>query len=328
MVERLVLVSSGGLGPEVSPVLRAAALPGADLFIAATAGVGSRVGSAARARPRRCSACAPAPTSPRSRAATPRSPTPTAARPSSRPCARWSAPTASGSPPRPPLPGRGAAAADRLGRPRPDHPGRATPKRRTVTLPGSRLEIFEGVGHVPQLEEPGALRRRPRAFLDETEPADSTATSGAPASPRSDHGRSSKNPVAVCSIPLKPPLARPINSLKSAAQGQTCREAGRKARGLPLEMAQPPASDADRGVASSSGVPYKTAWPRRDARVFNSRSTDHGRGPRSRTLDWQTYPPSICQTRRCISISSRPLIDSFEARLVLRAGIEQPAAKD
>ena len=40
LVERLVLVSSGGLGPEVSPVLRAAALPGADLFIAATAGPG------------------------------------------------------------------------------------------------------------------------------------------------------------------------------------------------------------------------------------------------------------------------------------------------
>ncbi len=46
IVERLVLVSSGGLGPEVSLVLRAAAPPGADLFIAATAGVGSRVGSA------------------------------------------------------------------------------------------------------------------------------------------------------------------------------------------------------------------------------------------------------------------------------------------
>src|SRR5271168_5104409 len=44
--ERLVLVSSGGLGPEVSPVLRAAALPGADLFIAATAGPGRVVGSA------------------------------------------------------------------------------------------------------------------------------------------------------------------------------------------------------------------------------------------------------------------------------------------
>jgi pimeloyl-ACP methyl ester carboxylesterase len=45
MVERLVLVSSGGLGPDVSPILRAAALPGAELFISATAGVGSRVGS-------------------------------------------------------------------------------------------------------------------------------------------------------------------------------------------------------------------------------------------------------------------------------------------
>ncbi|MGB0093277.1 MAG: alpha/beta fold hydrolase, partial [Solirubrobacteraceae bacterium] len=31
ITERLVLVSSGGLGPEVSPILRAAALPGADL---------------------------------------------------------------------------------------------------------------------------------------------------------------------------------------------------------------------------------------------------------------------------------------------------------
>jgi pimeloyl-ACP methyl ester carboxylesterase len=44
MTERLVLVNSGGLGPEVSPVLRAAALPGANYFIAATAGIGGRVG--------------------------------------------------------------------------------------------------------------------------------------------------------------------------------------------------------------------------------------------------------------------------------------------
>ena len=34
--ERLVLVSSGGLGPEVTPVLRAATLPGSGLFLAAT----------------------------------------------------------------------------------------------------------------------------------------------------------------------------------------------------------------------------------------------------------------------------------------------------
>jgi pimeloyl-ACP methyl ester carboxylesterase len=40
MLERLVLVSSGGLGPDVSPILRAATLPGADVFIQATAAVG------------------------------------------------------------------------------------------------------------------------------------------------------------------------------------------------------------------------------------------------------------------------------------------------
>src|SRR6202161_3129472 len=38
MTERLVLVSSGGLGLEVSPALRAASLPGANLFLSLTAG--------------------------------------------------------------------------------------------------------------------------------------------------------------------------------------------------------------------------------------------------------------------------------------------------
>jgi pimeloyl-ACP methyl ester carboxylesterase len=46
ITERLVLVSSGGLGPEVSMVLRAAALPGADQFIGATAALGGTVGGA------------------------------------------------------------------------------------------------------------------------------------------------------------------------------------------------------------------------------------------------------------------------------------------
>ncbi len=45
MAERLVLVSSGGLGPEVSALLRAAALPGADQFIAATAAFGKNIGT-------------------------------------------------------------------------------------------------------------------------------------------------------------------------------------------------------------------------------------------------------------------------------------------
>lgn len=48
IVERLVLVSSGGLGPEVSLLLRAAALPGAGTFIAATAPVVQRLGAGLR----------------------------------------------------------------------------------------------------------------------------------------------------------------------------------------------------------------------------------------------------------------------------------------
>src|SRR3954470_18492788 len=48
IVERLVLVSSGGLGPEVSLLLRAAALPGAGPFIAATAPVARRLGGGLR----------------------------------------------------------------------------------------------------------------------------------------------------------------------------------------------------------------------------------------------------------------------------------------
>jgi pimeloyl-ACP methyl ester carboxylesterase len=42
MTERLVLVSSGGLGLEVNPALRAASLPGANLFLSLTAGVTKR----------------------------------------------------------------------------------------------------------------------------------------------------------------------------------------------------------------------------------------------------------------------------------------------
>jgi len=42
MTERLVLVSSGGLGLEVNPVLRAASLPGANLFLSLTAGATKR----------------------------------------------------------------------------------------------------------------------------------------------------------------------------------------------------------------------------------------------------------------------------------------------
>ena len=164
MVERLVLVSSGGLGPDVSPILRAAALPGADLFISRHGRRRAAGRLAARPRPRRASACGPAPTSPRSRAATPRSPTPSAARPSSRPCARWSAPTASGSPP-----------LDRLylaealpllivwGDARPDHPGRPRPKRPTRRCPAAASRSSRASATCPS-SRPRPLHRRPRAL--------------------------------------------------------------------------------------------------------------------------------------------------------------------
>ena len=45
--ERLVLISSGGLGQDVSLILRAAALPGADLFLTLTAGAACKVGAPA-----------------------------------------------------------------------------------------------------------------------------------------------------------------------------------------------------------------------------------------------------------------------------------------
>jgi pimeloyl-ACP methyl ester carboxylesterase len=171
MVERLVLVSSGGLGPEVSPVLRAAALPGADLFIAATAGAGQRVGAALG---RGLSALGLRPnadvaevlrgyaslTDPDRRAAflgTVRSVIGTG--------------------------GQRVDASDRL------YLAEAVPvlivwgARDSIipvrhgedahrAIPGSRLEVFEDVGHLPQIEAPGRFVAVLERFLRETEPAD------------------------------------------------------------------------------------------------------------------------------------------------------------
>ena len=39
------------------------------------------------------------------------------------------------------------------------------------TLAGSRLEVFDGVGHLPQLEAPGRFVPVLERFLAETEPA-------------------------------------------------------------------------------------------------------------------------------------------------------------
>jgi pimeloyl-ACP methyl ester carboxylesterase len=170
MVERLVLVSSGGLGPEVSVILRAAALPGADYFIGATAGVGNAVGSALG----------------RGLGAVGLRPTPDVAEvargyggladPHRR--AAFLATLRSVINTR----GQRVAAGDRL------YLAEALPvlivwgsrdpiipvshaEAAHESLPGSRLEVFPGAGHLPQLEEPGRFVAVLERFLVETEPA-------------------------------------------------------------------------------------------------------------------------------------------------------------
>ena len=168
IVERLVLVSSGGLGPEVSFVLRAAALPGADLFIAATAGPGSRVGSAlsrglavAGLRPNadvaevaRGYASLSDPERRQAFLATLRSVVGTR--------------------------GQRVDAEDRLylaeslsvliiwGERDPIIPA-SHGRRAHEAISGSRLVVFEGVGHLPQLEAPGRFIAALDRFLEETE---------------------------------------------------------------------------------------------------------------------------------------------------------------
>ena len=168
--ERLVLVSSGGLGPEVSMVLRAAALPGAELFIAATAGPGKRVGNvvgrglaAAGIRPSadvaevaRGYASLSEPRRRRAFLATLRSVVG--------------------------LRGQRVAAVDRLyladevpmlivwgDRDRIIPVGHGEDAHRAI--PNSRLEIFEGAGHLPQVEDPARFTAVLERFLAETEPA-------------------------------------------------------------------------------------------------------------------------------------------------------------
>ncbi len=170
MVERLALVASGGLGPDVSPILRAAALPGADLFIAATAGAGSSVGGALG----------------RGLGALGLRPSADVAE-----VARGYASLADGERRKAFLAtlravvgteGQRVAALDRL------YLAEALPllilwgsgdpiipvshaRAAHEALPHSRLEILDGVGHIPQLERPGAFVAALQRFLDETEPA-------------------------------------------------------------------------------------------------------------------------------------------------------------
>ena len=170
MVERLVLVSSGGLGTEVSPALRSAALPGAGPFIAATAGLGQKAGgaigrgsAAIGIRPRvdmvEMARGYASLVEPRRREAFL-----TSLRTGVR---TW---------------GQSVSAVDRLylaeavpvlivwGARDPIIPARHAAKAQAA-IPGSRLEVFEGVRHFPQLEAPEHLVAVFKGFLAESEPA-------------------------------------------------------------------------------------------------------------------------------------------------------------
>lgn len=169
-MERLVLVSSGGLGPEASAILRAAALPGAELFIAATAAVGSTVGTRV-------------------------------ARGLSAVGLRFNADVAEVARGYASLVDRGRRTAflatlrgvvdiggqrihagDRLylgegvpvlivwGARDPIIPVRHGESAHEA-IPGSRLEIFEDVGHLPQLEAPARFASVLEQFIADTEPA-------------------------------------------------------------------------------------------------------------------------------------------------------------
>jgi pimeloyl-ACP methyl ester carboxylesterase len=170
MVERLVLVSSGGLGPEVSPILRAAALPGADLFIAATASTGQKVGGAIG---RGLAAIGMKPAADVAEVARGYA---SLAEPRRRKAFLATLRSVVGTE------GQRVSASDRLylaeevpllivwGARDPIIPARHGEDAHRA-LPGSKLEIFEGAGHMPQLEQSGRFIAVLDRFLADNEPA-------------------------------------------------------------------------------------------------------------------------------------------------------------
>ena len=170
ITERLVLVSSGGLGPEVSPVLRAAALPGADMFIAATAGPGQAAGSVLS---RGLAAVGLRPNADVAEVARGYA---SLADPNRRSAFLATLRAVVGTS------GQRVHAGDRLylaeGVPVliiwgerdsmiPAHHG----EHAHEAIAGSFLEIFDGVGHLPQLEAPARFVATLDRFLEATEPA-------------------------------------------------------------------------------------------------------------------------------------------------------------
>jgi pimeloyl-ACP methyl ester carboxylesterase len=171
LTERLVLVSSGGLGREVSPVLRAAALPGADLFIAATAGPGRVAGSALARGLAAVGLRANADVAEVARGYA------SLGDRSHRAAFLATLRSVVGTE------GQRIHAGDRLylagGVPVLIIWGRrdrmipvAHAEHAHKEIPGSRLEIFDSAGHMPQLEAPARFVAVLERFLEETEPAE------------------------------------------------------------------------------------------------------------------------------------------------------------
>jgi len=170
VVERLVLVSSGGLGPEVSLVLRAAALPGADPFIAATAGPGARIGSALGRGLARIGLRPNADVAEVARGYA------SLSDPERREAFLATLRSVVG------VRGQRVDAGDRLylaeslpvlivwGERDPIIPV-SHGRHAHEAIPHSRLEVFDGVGHLPQLEAPGRFIATLERFLTETEPS-------------------------------------------------------------------------------------------------------------------------------------------------------------
>lgn len=170
MVERLVLVSSGGLGPEVSPILRAATLPGADLFINATATIGQKI---VPVLARGLSAIGLRPSADLYEVIRGYGTLTDPVRRSAFLCTVRAVLGAGG---------QRVDASDRLYLAEampvliiwgandpiiPAHHGEDAHDH----IPGSRLEIFDGVGHIPQIETPLRFVTTLEQFLEETEPA-------------------------------------------------------------------------------------------------------------------------------------------------------------
>ena len=168
--ERLVLVSSGGLGPEVSMILRAAALPGSELWVAATARTASRAGAALGRGLAAIGLRASTDVAEVARGYA------SLADPDRR--AAFLATVRSVISSR----GQRVDASDRLylsaripvliiwGARDPIIPVHHA-ERAHKAIAGSNLEIFEGIGHLPQLEAPGRFVAVIERFLEDTQPA-------------------------------------------------------------------------------------------------------------------------------------------------------------